>query len=1313
MGDPGSGKSGLAYALGLERQQAGKDIVFLPVDTLRADSQPALRAALGITHDLADVLAHWPGIGAALLVVDALDAARDGDLRTVVRAVIDELLRGADERWRVVASVRKYDLRHGLQWARLFAGAPSAADYADRAFPHVRHVSVRPLTEAEVGQVASTYAPLHALVATAPPGLRVLLANIFNLHLLAELLADGVVGETLREVRSQGQLLELYWEHRVIRDDDQHDAREALLLSTVEGMIGTRRLQITRRSLGQDAHAGLLPDLLRHGVLSAGETDGREDEGILLFSHNVLFDYAVARLWLDGGRESDHLISRLTAGPELTLMLSPSLSMVLGEAWAAADPVRPRFWDLALRMAIAAGLPEVARLMAPMVAAEQARLPGDFGPLIAALQEAGTKEAAERFARPLVSAALFLASTGTPLLGPSSGPWAQLAEGLSAHLADGLIDAVRPLLLKLTESVPSLTGQALTDAGRAARRFLTYVWHRQPRHGQLVINGIMLASRAIASDPAATAQLLRRAFDPSEIAAFGYQELRWMAHEVQHLAACDPDLVVDLFEATYAFEEPSSEKTAMGTSQLLPLTSNRNQDYGMAWFELSEAFPKLVARNISIGVRALCRAVEGFVGREHPVGEGEHREPESFAFSSGIARISPDWSHIWHAIDNQHPTDAPAVVAKFQQFLGTLPEADSARERFREILNLIAEHGHSAVLWSIMLSAGARRPELYAADLVPVVAAAPILRSIDTLYAVGDFLKSAYSQLSEEDRRRIEETVLGLDGDDATHVQARVLACIPTEHIVSEAARQLQAEVVPPEAIGRNTPPFQLTTSIRHLGVDDWLRDLGVPLETPANQELRALAGPLERFMQDHVNAEPSGDQVAALLPHLESLFTALETAEADGAAPPLVLHAWAMLAEAAAAACRATKEAIAEANATEPLRKVLLAASNVPPPSTPNGTRASPPRATAALGLIGLVPRAATQDEAHLAALQRLLADPVPIVRHRVADNLYLLWFADPDLAWSTVERVVATETHSSVLLGLLRALSELGKTDAERAERLTLQVLDRVADDDSREGRQARDCAMWLLGDLYIWRSRPAGQGILADLAANPANESDMIAQTLGRYGGVILAETVGEPDQDLHQVRQRALAWYGLVLDEAVRGFEALLAKYPEGSAVQEPDSEAFRGICGVFHALSMRLLATAGGLGQPGTRAAQSPEQRRLIQETKPMLSRQASLPIIPVAHHVIQTIDLYRDDEPDFVFALIAQCIRSVEAAGYADDQIAASTVVRIVNAYLADHPEIFVSADRQRDLLDILDAFVRAGWTEAHALVFRISDIWR
>jgi hypothetical protein len=260
-----------------------------------------------------------------------------------------------------------------------------------------------------------------------------------------------------------------------------------------------------------------------------------------------------------------------------------------------------------------------------------------------------------------------------------------------------------------------------------------------------------------------------------------------------------------------------------------------------------------------------------------------------------------------------------------------------------------------------------------------------------------------------------------------------------------------------------------------------------------------------------------------------------------------------------------------------------------------------------------------------------------------------------------------------------VLRALSELGKEDIDRAENLILRVLARVADDESQEARQARNFAMWLVGDLHIWRGRAAGQRILTGLAADPGNESQMIAQTLGRYGGAILAETAGKPDGQLREVRQRALAWYRLVLDAGVDAFQAILARYPAAAGIRDPDAGSLQAICSVLDALSVRLFDAAGGLGQPGTRAVQSPEQRRLIQEVKPMLRRLAALPLVPVAHHVIQTADLYRDEEPDFVFALIAQCVRSVEAAGYADDQIAASTIVRIVNAYLADHPEVFAS----------------------------------
>ena len=74
-------------------------------------------------------------------------------------------------------------------------------------------------------------------------------------------------------------------------------------------------------------------------------------------------------------------------------------------------------------------------------------------------------------------------------------------------------------------------------------------------------------------------------------------------------------------------------------------------------------------------------------------------------------------------------------------------------------------------------------------------------------------------QLREKYRRRIEDAVLSLDGDDAARVQARVLgACIPTEHIVSRRARHLQAELVPPQAIGHNHPLSSLPQAAAPLG---------------------------------------------------------------------------------------------------------------------------------------------------------------------------------------------------------------------------------------------------------------------------------------------------------------------------------------------------------------------------------------------------------------------------------------------------------------------------------------------------------------
>lgn len=76
-----------------------------------------------------------------------------------------------------------------------------------------------------------------------------------------------------------------------------------------------------------------------------------------------------------------------------------------------------------------------------------------------------------------------------------------------------------------------------------------------------------------------------------------------------------------------------------------------------------------------------------------------------------------------------------------------------------------------------------------------------------------------------------------------------------------------------------------------------------------------------------------------------------------------------------------------------------------------------------------------------------------------------------------------------------------------------------------------------------------------------------------------------------------------------------------------------------------------------------------------------------------------------------VFELIARSVRASEKGGYTMESMAMDVIVRIVERYLADHRDIFADSSRLSDLMDCVDAFVRAGWPAAQALTFRLGEI--
>jgi hypothetical protein len=136
VGEPGAGKSGLMYQLAAAAMANKQDVVFLPVDLLNVETFAGLQAELGIRHDLVEVLIDWPGRAPGLLLLDALDAARKPETQKLLREVVSRIVRVPGSRWKVIASVRKYDLRQGTEWSTMFRGSPPIPACADLEFGH-------------------------------------------------------------------------------------------------------------------------------------------------------------------------------------------------------------------------------------------------------------------------------------------------------------------------------------------------------------------------------------------------------------------------------------------------------------------------------------------------------------------------------------------------------------------------------------------------------------------------------------------------------------------------------------------------------------------------------------------------------------------------------------------------------------------------------------------------------------------------------------------------------------------------------------------------------------------------------------------------------------------------------------------------------------------------------------------------------------------------------------------------------------------------------------------------------------------------
>jgi signal recognition particle GTPase len=1337
VGEPGAGKSGaLAHFVdGLRARDA--DFVVLAVDRMGAGTEAQLQAELHLEHFLDEVLENWPGTRPGFLVIDALDAARGGPAAKTIRELIGRVSSRAT-RWRVVASIRKFDLRYSQELRDLFAikGAVAAElQFRDDSFSTVSHVNVRPLSEEELARVQTQSPLLATLITQAPAELQKLLRIPFNLRLLGELLGTGMTLEQLTPVRTQLDLLDKYWSKRVIGEDTFGYAREDLLRRACEGMTAARVLRVDLSEIADAAGSPSLHNLLSAHVLMEWQPSPEHapNRYVVAFSHHVLFDYSAARLLLRGNRAT--LVRRIEQEPEVSLILRPSFVLHFQHLWNEESPTS--FWEFAFQIVQSSQVVEIGKLIGPSAAVDLVHTISDFEALLAKLNAADetTRRLGEEVLQHLIGAVLVAPRDAHPLIGPSAGPWAELAERVSRNLHVSSAYALRPLLTASCEERGGWSSGQLAALGAASRRLLEFAWSTPRRDEWLVNLSMQCVCRTFDSDPASSAALIRRALVLDHLRQYGFEEMPWLAREAHTLMQRDPVLVEEIYITAFQFRDESDAPTAMNPSRILRLSGNRRQDYGMARYQLAAVFPQYQATFPENATRAAIAAVEGYVREERSLPSDS--TPEAFDFRGVTTHILTDYSSIWDGQMSTQHEDSIKLLDVFTQHCDSLV-AEGRLDEFKTLLDVVAKHNRLAVFWRRLLGLAAKYPATISIELVPLAKASAVLTAIDTTQPTGEFLHVCFPILPPAERESIERTILSLpeSGDSARRsyleqIRNRLLGCIALEDLVTQEAKAMLTMLTEANAVPENEPPVRFSGAYSQAyGEREYLRDQGVKVESTANARIQELEQSVVSFAAKFANSNPSSDDVQTALPALRALHDALLTADRDGVDPKQSDYAWGVLAEAAERIAR-WKDLSCDEPPGKFVKEVLITASKHPNPQpnprydaqfdeSPSWGGPSA-RISAAQGLTALAqfPSCATPDV--LDAVERLSRDPVAPVRFQVAIRLVSLYRTDQARMWKVIRSIGADDQSTGVLSGLLQpTIGQISGAHPQEVAEFIRSVISRGLSGPGADS--VRNAAVGILCGLRVWQAHPLSGELLDTFIADPRANAELLSQLELNLRNVLSHGAFDATDSREHAIRRRALDLFLRIVRSAKGQLRELEGTHSETPFDEWPDSdkENTKRLVRVLDHAATELYFASGAFndrGQnrlPGQRELTADERRRFFEETTPIVEALSDLGFPAIAHHLLQTLESFISFEPRKVFLSVGDIVRAAVGGGYQFEQMAADLVVRLVERYLAEYREMLQeSPDCRRVLVELLDTFIRAGWSSARQLTYRLEEIFR
>lgn len=936
-----------------------------------------------------------------------------------------------------------------------------------------------------------------------------------------------------------------------------------------------------------------------------------------------------------------------------------------------------------------------------------------------------------------------MANVSETSTGPVNGgsiPWTEWLETLTQGLRASTARSICLLLNRLSEAPETLTIEQLRDLNLSACRLLEFAWAQEPVDSWLSVHGLVAVCRTFEGGSVASSLLIRRSLMPDHLVRFGVDELPRLADEIRRLFVLAPNLVAEVYSAAFGYEEKSSAVTQMYASQIMPLTSNRQQDYSIALFTLAQAFPTFLEAAPIIASRALIASVNAIEARQRTSRNAVPTRAEFPFLGQGAVLHLAEETHIsiWN-------NDIGDMLKAFEEYLKRLadPAQDNASSDLvsrRAVLNLIASENEAGAVWRLLLEVGTAFPYEWGMELQELGWSVPILTGISTNPVISTYLASIFEASDAGARERIERAILSigdrsfLNGEEgqraATRMRDRLLRRLPAGALVTAEARIIhsqtdQAAVVVEEEFNAYAIASDGFVDAEDPLVASILEQAGYKVDSFLST-FGASARLVQEFVEQYRNDTTNAEAITIALPNLQELYEGLSSAPTYSLSPEQQTLYWNYLTEACAV--------IANARALDCdtpigafIRNVLLEASlHSEPRYLPQQDAqfddfpswGTAPRINAARGLMWLIQSGNCVDKGVLDAIERLSQDEVPAVRLQVAVHSARLYLVDSERMWRIIDHMCRDEPRNGVLQQLVMgSLSSLLNVQPERVIELLQSVYHRASEG---PGAQAmRDNCLPALITLYVDQDNAVCRDFLFDIAQTPSQHSKSTKRTahILRDSGALTCGPVDPPDPQQERKRQRALELFAALVRSACENGRALidsLSAIPLDDWIVE-NKIKMQGCQELVGSLSKQIFFASGAFEAQRHRTKFDRDlQCRFLHEMALIMDDLAALGFVFVAQDLIQALFFLLPCDPQEVFERIGKIVASGSKQGYQFEGMAADLIVRLVECILAEYrPMLRDDSENRRVLIELLDTFMRAGWPQAQRLTCHLEEIFR